>query len=73
MLSHALGHPPRTTGRARHRRAGSLTAGAAAVLAVVLLTPTASNAVSATGPTYLNPNASVAARVEDLLHRMTLA
>src|SRR5690348_1644578 len=71
MPSHALGHPPGTSGRAR--RAGALTAGIAAVLAVVLLTPSASNAVSATGPTYLNPRASVAARVEDLLHRMTLA
>ncbi len=71
MLSHALGHPPRTSGRTR--RAGALTVGIAAVLAVVLLTPSASNAVSATGPTYLNAKASVAARVEDLLHRMTLA
>jgi beta-glucosidase len=63
MLSHALGR----------RRAGTLTAIAAAIGAVILLTPSASNAISDTGPTYLNSKASISARVEDLLHRMTLA
>src|SRR6185437_6874994 len=69
MLSHALGTPKRP----RHRRAGTLSAIAAAIGAVILLSPTASNAVSDTGPTYLNAKASVSARVEDLLRRMTLA
>src|SRR5689334_1381016 len=73
MLSHALGHPPGTPGRARRPRAAAVTAVAAAVFAVLLLTPSASNAVSAAGPTYLNAHAPVAARVEDLLRRMTLA
>jgi len=58
---------------ARPRRTGTLLACAAAVSAVILLVPAASSAVSGAGPTYLNPNAPVAARVEDLLHRMTLA
>src|SRR5690348_14623765 len=65
MLPHALS--------ARTRRTRTLLACAAAVSAAILLVPAASNAVSGAGPTYLNPNAPVTARVEDLLHRMTLA
>src|SRR5438477_5427303 len=73
MLSHALGHPPLTATGTRPRRTGTLIACAAAVSAAILVVPAASSAVSGAGPTYLNPNAPVAARVEDLLHRMTLA
>src|SRR6185437_7248664 len=65
MLPHA--HSART------RRTRTLLACAAAVSAAILVVPAASSAVSGAGPTYLNAKASVSARVEDLLRRMTLA
>lgn len=73
MFFHPSGRPPHTSHHGRRRRAGALAAYAAFVGVAVLLTPTTSGAVASRGMLYLNPNAPVAARVEDLLHRMTLA
>jgi beta-glucosidase len=68
--------------RMRGHRARTLTALAAAAACVVGLVaasgpanagPQAAAPAAARGPAYLNPHASISARVEDLLHRMTLA
>jgi beta-glucosidase len=67
----------RATGRTRTGRARTLTAVAAAAACVLGLVaasgPAGAAPTTAAGPLYLNRTAPVAARVEDLLRRMTLA
>ena len=71
---------PRTPDRAGERRWGrnvrtmTTAASVLCVVALVAATPTASGAAQSAGTSsYLDPNAPISARVEDLLRRMTLA
>jgi beta-glucosidase len=69
--------PQRTATRSRGRQFRTVTSLSAAALCVVALVAASGPANAApkplTGPVYLNPNAAITARVQDLLHRMTLA
>jgi len=69
--------PQRTATRSRGRQLRTVTSLFAAALCVVALVAASGPANAAptplTGPVYLNSNAAIPARVEDLLHRMTLA
>jgi beta-glucosidase len=69
--------PQRTATRSWGRQLRTVTSLSAAALCVVALVaasgPANAAPTSPSGPAYLNSHAAIPARVEDLLHRMTLA